>query len=550
MRRPAGKETDRKLLCRTRRSLKALSGYHNIGMLSSASSALRFLSRSCVLSIVYGNPKKRLLVLPPISIVYTLISIVIVLSILLLVDRVLLPYMAEQGKIVSQGWITDNGRLYEFMGGRNAANEDDPTWRTKTFPVSDVKPGMKRILVMGDSYVWGDGSANMNDIWWRRLQIDLEKRGYHNVQVISAGLCGAATHRELRWAQKLVNVYKPDMIVWGYVTNDPEEGSDMSGKGIVKQIQLPKDQGFDNFWQQATTFFPNFTQQLSGLRSKNMTAKYSGPIYGYDYGTWAQKILEGENWKSYEKTIERLGKFVHDSKIPSTVVTLCNPWEAESSVKPVQKLFESQKVEFHDLLPELGPWYKQLVSSGYAKGPLSLAVNPANGHPGVTLTDFYARKTIDILEKEFPQVLGEKTSPAPAKSGTKLEVNDFVPPSLSVSSPKPNILGFYFPTKETDFLSMPLKRPFVQLNLAKPMAFKQIELAGKDMKTCGLAVRSIDENGTDVVVAIHDLGKAKGKGGGTFKLPAESWAQHIDEILVTADVDGPDRVVLLKAEQE
>lgn len=502
-----------------------------------------------MLSIVYGNPKKRLLVLPTISIIYALISLAIIVSVLLLVDRVFLPYMADQGKIVSQDWITDNSRIYDFMSGRNLANEQNPTWRSASFPVPDVHPGDKRILVMGDSFVWGDGSANMNDIWWRRLQMELARRGYHNVQVISAGLCGAATHRELKWAEKLVSIYKPDMIVWGYVTNDAEEGSEHSGQGIVKQISLPKDEAFDNFWGTATNLFPYFTQQLSGLRGKNMTLKYSGPQYGYDYNTWTQKILEGPNFAQYQKTVQRLANFVKEAKIPSTVITLCMPWESPVIVDPVEKLFKADGLDYHNLLPVLGPWYKRLASSGLAKGPLSLAVNPANGHPGVTLTNFYACQTADILEKSYPQVLGKKTPDSQPDTSGPLQINDFVPPSLSVSSPKPNLFGLYFPTKDSDFLSMPIKRPYVQLNLLKPAALKEIEVAGKNLKSCSLAVRTIERNLSDEVVAYHDLGTKKG-GGGRFKFPAESWSGSVDEILLTAKVDGPDRIVLLKVEPQ
>lgn len=520
-------------------------------MLSSQPLALRSQSRSCVLSIVYGNPKKRLLVLPTISIMYSLIALAIVASVLLLVDRVLLPYMADQGKIVAAGWLTDNQKIYDFMSGRNLADEKDPTWRSATYPVpTEAVPGEKRILVMGDSFVWGDGSANMNDIWWRRLQMELDRRGYHNVRVISAGLCGAATHRELKWAEKLVNVYKPDMIIWGYVTNDPEEGSEHSGQGIVKQIELPKDQAFDNVWGQATSLFPNFTRQLSGLRGQNLKHKYSGDKYGYDYNEWLKKILEGPNFDAYKLTVHRLADFVKEQKIPSMVMTLCMPWESPKVVIPVQKLFESNGVEFHNLLPVLGPWYKHLTDSGAAKGQLSLAVNPANGHPGVTMTNYYARQTVDILEKSFPQVLGEKTPEDKSAAAQEIKVNDFVPPSLSVTRPQDNIFGMYFPTKETDFISMPIKRPYVQLNLEKPAAFKEITIAGKGVKSCGVAVRSISRNNDDELPSIHDLGTKKGSGGSSFKLPAESWASTIDEILVTADVEGQDRIVLVKVEPQ
>lgn len=493
-------------------------------------------------AIVYGTKQQRLLVLPVISIAYFLISVLIILSMAIIVDKVLLPGLEDDRRVVAQGWTDDNNRIIRFMFDRNQANFDNPIWRSAIFPVKEAHPGKKRILVMGDSFVWGDGSSNMNDIWWRQLQGELHRRGYNDVEVIAAGLCGASTHVELDWAKNLVAKYKPDMIVWGYVSNDPEEGSNNSGHGIVKQITLPPDSTFDKLWSSSGRFFPNFTVQLSSLRNRNLSAKLSGPKYGYDYIDWRNKILEEPNFAVYKETVANLAKFLHSLDIPCTFITLCMPSESAEHFAPAEKLFKKNGIEFHNLLDPMISWNARLMERGLLKGVLALGVNPANGHPNVTATHFYAIQSANILEKSYKKVLGEKSNSNGEKS---ILVNDFVPPTLGVSNPKPNIFGMYYPTKEADFLTMPVRRPFVQLNLSAPVALKEIHVVGKNLQSSAVAVRAQDTSMSDIVVAVHDLGSKKG-GGCTFKLPAEHWNSAVDEILVTAHIDGPDRLLLVE----
>ncbi len=495
-------------------------------------------------NISSGQQKKRFLVLPPISIAYFLVSALVIAAAAFLVDRVLLPGLEDRGSLAGNDWSKDNQTIYEFLKQRNLANEDDPVWRSSTFPVSKEHPGKKRILVMGDSYVYGDGCSNLNDIWWRQLQFELERRGYNNVEVIGAGLCGASTHRQLDWARKLLPEYKPDMIVWGYVNNDPEEGSNQSGQGIVKQIKLPEDKSFDNFWSQTSKIFPNFTQQLSALRAQKLTHKYSGEKYGYEYGVWVDKILQGQNFEEYKNTIKNLADFVKESKTPSSMVSLCMPFEPASRLASVKALFSAAGLDFHTLTEAMQPWYARLITRRLVQGPFALAVNPANGHPNVTANHFYAVSTADILEKSYPQVLGEKSEPL-KESDAKIKVNDFVPPIIAASNPKPNIFAMYYPVHDNEFLHMPIRRPFVQLDLERPSAIKEVHIAGNNLKGCSLALRARDPSISDQVVEIHDLGSKKG-GGCTFKLKGERWNAGVDEILVTANIEGPDRLVLVE----
>ncbi len=502
------------------------------------------------------------MIFPAKSLKYFTLSILIVILTLLVLDRVLLPGLESRGELGSAMWKEHNERVVEMMGQRNHATDENPLWKSHMFPVSEEKAGKHRILVIGDSYVWGDGQANLNDIWWRQLQYELEKRGYDNVEVIAAGRCGASTRVELSWMDRLCRQFDPDAIILGYVTNDPDEGSDVPGDGYVKQMRNgPQGSEFSGVSGKILSFFPHLKYQLQDLRSKKLGEKQSGPA-GYTYNEWEKRILEGKNFEAYKETVKRLGDFAAGCGRPFLVVTLPMPLaENQKKYAAVEPLFKDAGVKFVNLLAPMLSWYKN--SNGDSRIN-AIAVSPVNGHPGLAANRFYAEKTVEILEKQYAAVLGQKNSASgasrdPSRShnspGTspgkqnEIEINDYLPPVIAVSNPKPRTFCFYQPNSEKDYLLMPLGRPYVQLNLAHPRAFKEIHIVGSSLLKASLAVRgrdlSKDASGKQPP-EIYDLGSKKGNGC-IFKMPDKPWAKAIDEVMVSAELKGKDdRLVIVE----
>jgi hypothetical protein len=264
---------------------------------------------------------KQFQVLPVIAVNYALYSIAFVFALFLLIDQFVLTNLEDQGKICSSAWRSDNVKMIAQMHARNYATEKDPIWRSEGWPVTAACPKSKRIMVMGDSFVWGTGYSNMNTIWWRQLQRELERRGYNDVEVVAAGMPGAPTRKELRWAKQYVPIYKPDALIWGYVTNDAEEGS-QDGLGLVKNVRLPEDDFPVRVKTLVASAFPNIGDEFQTLRSACRTRKLSGQVYGWDFSDWELKLLEGKNWEVYHDTVKQLGEYVQALPIPSFAVTL------------------------------------------------------------------------------------------------------------------------------------------------------------------------------------------------------------------------------------
>ncbi|MBI2811952.1 MAG: SGNH/GDSL hydrolase family protein, partial [Candidatus Melainabacteria bacterium] len=360
---------------------------------------------------------KQLQVLPAIAVNYLLYSVLFVIALFYLIDQVVLTTLEDQGKLCSSSWRSDNVKILSQMLARNRATEQDPIWRSEGWPVATTCPKSKRIMVMGDACVWGSGYSNLNTIWWRQLQRELQRRGYNDVEVIAAGMPGAPTRKELRWAKQYVPMYKPDALIWGYVTNDPEEGHD--GISIVKNVRLPED----DFPVRVTTFlasvWPNIGDEFHMLRKGCLTRKLSGQVYGWDFADWELKLLEGENWAAYHETVKQLGQYIRSLPIPSFVVTLpaCvydartpNEHNMLNVIRnyyilryaPVKQLFEANGIKWFNLLDPFLAFVAPDKRLDKPEQPLWLAINPANGHPGAQATYVHAVQTANILEANYP----------------------------------------------------------------------------------------------------------------------------------------------------
>ncbi|MEI6807721.1 MAG: SGNH/GDSL hydrolase family protein [bacterium] len=78
----------------------------------------------------------------------------------------------------------------------------------------EKKPGVFRVLIVGDSFTFGHG-AEGKDVYAAQLQ-DLAP----NVEVLNAGIVGTGHDQQLVWLQKEGLKFKPDLLVWGFSSAD------------------------------------------------------------------------------------------------------------------------------------------------------------------------------------------------------------------------------------------------------------------------------------------------------------------------------------------
>ncbi len=463
----------------------------------------------------------------PVSSIYYLISLVLIIVFsAIILDRLLLPSVEEKRMVeCSDAWKKENDLINENNRGKLGKGL---VWHSAGFGVSIDKKVDKRILVMGDSYVWGDGYANMNDLWWRQLELELHKRGYTDLEVIAAGRSGWNTRWQFKLARKIVPILNQDIVIWGYVTNDPDEG-------VVSQATGPKpDKYIEEMLEQDTFYgllerlqpcFPRLTYALKKFRKRKLLNVNPPPSrLGYPYEIWELKILEEPNFSKYRKTIRELADNINHSGIPHFFVTLgggFNYMKWWMRYKPVEKLFKAFGIPFYNNLDLTINHF-----SDEAYSPLQLAINPANGHPGFILTNFYAKYVADILERDFPEVLPDKQH-----EEAVFDINDWVPYNLRIAQEE-NIVRFVYPKKEELMRRMPYGYKYVQLNLARPVNISRIKLKGEflDQARLDLTFHDIDD------IEVHQMEQKKGKSL-VWRIDEKEFPNPVKTIRISASFD-------------
>ena len=93
----------------------------------------------------------------------------------------------------------------------------DLPFRTKPPTISKEKP---RILVVGDSFSWGDKIQKIEEIWPYRLESLLGENN-RSSEVINLSMMGASTVNEMEIIERFGWELDPDLIILQYYYNDP-----------------------------------------------------------------------------------------------------------------------------------------------------------------------------------------------------------------------------------------------------------------------------------------------------------------------------------------
>jgi lysophospholipase L1-like esterase len=381
-----------------------------------------------------------------------------------------LAEMAREGLVSSPAWVLDNKLISRENYKKSKNTPDQPLFHSLGYSPPQVKVGRQRILVIGDSFIWGDGLTNFNLTWWRQVQWELERRGYFDVDVVAAGVNGASTQDEYRWLteKKLLEKIQPSVVVIGYVTNDADM-KDAEGRSLVRQIS---GTGSETFLQPIIDgAYPNVWSQLAAARTRKLQNNWDQET-GFPYEAWELKLLEGENFAQYKALLSAVSRTINQSPAPIFFVSTPNQPSLEhfeARYAPVRIAFKEAGIPLHDLLPALLKCCPDVPG-----GRLAWTANPANGHPGSKMTHFYATQVADILEKEYPAALGPRSLPP---VDLKPEINDWMPASSNVRSVARDAWEFDVPRDPSTLLNMPVENPHLVLSFDRPVSIRSLQLS-------------------------------------------------------------------------
>jgi hypothetical protein len=449
-------------------------------------------------------------------------------------EKAVAPSAAE---LNSPAWVRDNELINQNVSRfKNVITKDDWTWHSAGHPVQVERHTARRIMVISDSWVWGDGYANMNDIWWRQLARELRLRGYADIEVLGVGRRGASTHDELDQLRKVFPKYRPDLVIMGYVTNDPDE--QRVPRFDYRILDRDPVRQFHQKLAKAG-FLPRLNFQLAELRKQKLLKILPGKELGWEYHEWEQRLIEPENLKYYRPTVQALGEFVRQMGAPFFVMTTpVSPNRANwlPHYTPVQPIFEENQVRFCNTLDDFAREF------GGQKPPANMlkwGINPANGHPCVLATHFYAVEAADILERDYPGALGPRTPPPPVFAP---EINDWMPANLAIAARTPARVTFTYPASDEWMIRMPVGRPHVMFSLAMPARVRAVRVTGPDLRGAEIYLTNLDAHFHCDIGTLVALPRQEGHEL-TWPLDPMSTGKDLNTVRLVADFTGSNRTV-------
>ena len=225
----------------------------------------------------------------------------------------------------------------------------------------------KTILVLGDSFVWGDG-ISVESLITIKLEKKLNKLG-NNIEVVNGGGGGGNAESEFNQLIALTPIYNPSEVIVFFFTNDILE------EKIVKGDTVPRT---PTSWKQNVKEF---------LRSRSH-------FFAFLYYLYKDRLVEiigvpksllpsdyfnlddsKPGWKSFKDYVLKMRDFCKKNNIAfryviiPTLTCLNDKYPYKEMHESVKKFFSNSGIEYFDLFP---------VYSSYR--PSQLWANLENSH--------------------------------------------------------------------------------------------------------------------------------------------------------------------------
>lgn len=205
--------------------------------------------------------------------------------------------------------------IYPIYKTKLKSWEKEKEWLDLNKKMVKIDESKVRILILGDSFVWGDGYENSADLWWKKLNVELRDRGYDNIDIYAAGQCGSSTEDQLFWITKtnMIEEIKPDMIIIGYVYNDAQrytiEYKNGEYAGRYFRVAINNEKLFN--CKRMAQVFPNVGYLLENMiNNKINTYRNFDDTTGYPGSIWPAKTVEGKELEDYDyEVVDPLGEF-------------------------------------------------------------------------------------------------------------------------------------------------------------------------------------------------------------------------------------------------
>ena len=275
-------------------------------------------------------------------------------------------YQQELAAINEEHERRSASNLYKF----NDLNHD---------PVKQA--GVFRIAIIGDSFVWGAALPN-DQRWTTKFERKLEQAGFAT-EVLHWGRSGWSTLTELNFLKQHLAEWKIDLLIVGFVTNDPDVGA------IPQQMLTWQD---SSYLSPLRKLFPESLNFLSAFVNQFIYNHSSD----YGYMNWDAKIWQEPNLKRYALVLDELAEFCSVQHVPLLFVLTPNDATDYFRLRYEQltPYLNLANIKYLDLYPTVKARLDGLA-------PEDLKAHRADGHPGPKVTEVYADQTVNYVVKHY-----------------------------------------------------------------------------------------------------------------------------------------------------
>jgi hypothetical protein len=240
--------------------------------------------------------------------------------------------------------------------------------------------GVRRIAVVGDSFIFGNGLP-YDEIWGVKLRRLISVK-YPRTETLFWGKNGWSTLAQLDFLQSTGVKFKPDLLIFGFVTNDPSPCYfDCVNRFTWHHSRkwTPIKDLFPEAFNFLSSFLNRFVETVSSLGHEN----------------WVNRLYSEENLNRYAQTLLEVAHFANRADIPVVFVLTPSDHGADSERKfeAVKPLMARAGLPVLDLLPAVRNQLGHLP-------PEKLRASRANGHPGPLMTSLFAKEVFAYLQRE------------------------------------------------------------------------------------------------------------------------------------------------------
>jgi lysophospholipase L1-like esterase len=249
----------------------------------------------------------------------------------------------------------------------------------------DKPGGVKRILALGDSFVWGDG-LSYDDLVTVKIEKALNNIYSHRIEVINGGISGFNTTDEFKQLKRLGLIYEPDLVVVFFFTNDVLEIIDKEGKKI-KGNHASRVQNIKETLRKNSKFFA----YLYYLYKNKYASKIGVPQFMLPTDYFNLNDSK-PGWLAFKNGIRQMQNYVQQKDIEfifimiPTLTTLDKNYPYSELREKVTEFIKFNNIHFIDLFDTFAPYQ-----------PLDLWVSKENSHWNGQATTMAANKIMKYI---------------------------------------------------------------------------------------------------------------------------------------------------------